>query len=574
MKNNSALTMRARLMLGFGVLLAMVLILVVVGIQRVNFIDRSLTEISDINTVKQRHAVNFRGSVHDRAIAIRDLVLADTMRERREQLSLIESLEQDYEDNAGPLNRVMAEAENTSNQERGLLEQIQATEARAMPLVEALIEAREMRGRDAAEEILTSEASAVFSQWLADINGFIDYQGEKNKALTPQVREQANGFQQLIITLFVISLIVAAVVVFLIDRYLQRSVGGEPGDVNRFVTAIAHGDLTGDASTRHPESIMGSVITMRDRLRGIVTNIREGVDYINTASSEVATGNTDLSQRTEEQASSLEQTAASMEELTSTVRQNADNARQANTLAHEASENANRGGDVVDEVVKRMAEIRDGSRKMSEIITVIDGIAFQTNILALNAAVEAARAGEQGRGFAVVATEVRSLAQRSASAAKDIKSLIETSVDNITNGSEHADKAGDRMDEIVTSIKKVTDIIGEISAASDEQTAGIVQVNQAVTQMDAVTQQNAALVEESAAAAESLQSQAEDLEVSVSEFTLDAEAGRTPPNQPKTGRKTGPGSHPYQQKTQNKTGNAAPPRKAAKTESDDDWEEF
>lgn len=343
--------------------------------------------------------------------------------------------------------------------------------------------------------------------------------------------------------------------------------------------AVANGDLNGAARSRRKDEagqLLNALADMRDKLREIVGGIREGVDTINTASGEIAVGNTDLSQRTEEQASSLEETAASMEELTSTVKQNADNAREANSLARTASENADRGGDVVDDVVKRMADIREGSRKMSEIISVIDGIAFQTNILALNAAVEAARAGEQGRGFAVVATEVRSLAQRSASAAKDIKALIEGSVENINTGSELADKAGDAMDEIVTSIRKVRDIIGEISAASDEQSAGIEQINQAVSQMDQVTQQNAALVEESAAAAESLQSQAEELEVSVSRFRTGDDARARPRAQKAPAANQGPktASRALASPSPGKSGKPEPAQKPVTTEADDDWEEF
>lgn len=370
----------------------------------------------------------------------------------------------------------------------------------------------------------------------------------------------------------VVGLTVAAVVVgVLLAFFISGSIVAPIREAVAAARAVADGDLKGDQRTSRKDEagqLLNALADMRENLRQIVNNIRDGVDTINTAASEIAVGNTDLSQRTEEQASSLEETAASMEELTSTVKQNADNARQANSLAKAASDNADKGGDVVDDVVKRMADIREGSRKMSEIISVIDGIAFQTNILALNAAVEAARAGEQGRGFAVVATEVRSLAQRSASAAKDIKALIETSVENITTGSELADKAGDSMDEIVNSIKKVRDIIGEISAASDEQSAGIEQINQAVSQMDQVTQQNAALVEESAAAAESLQSQAEELEVSVSRFRTEGSAVARKPRSQAAARPAAPAA----------ASKAAPVSKPAParntTEADDDWEEF
>jgi methyl-accepting chemotaxis protein len=258
-----------------------------------------------------------------------------------------------------------------------------------------------------------------------------------------------------------------------------------------------------------------------------VGQIKDATDTINTASKEIAAGNSDLSQRTEEQASSLEETASSMEELTSTVKQNAENAKQANQLAIGASDVAGKGGAVVSEVVVTMDSINESSRKIVDIISVIDGIAFQTNILALNAAVEAARAGEQGRGFAVVAGEVRNLAQRSAAAAKEIKTLIGDSVEKVEGGSKLVAQAGQTMEEIVSSIKRVTDIMAEITAASVEQSAGIEQVNLAITQMDEVTQQNAALVEEAAAAAEALEEQAQNLSVSVGTFKVDGGAGGT-----------------------------------------------
>ncbi len=287
--------------------------------------------------------------------------------------------------------------------------------------------------------------------------------------------------------------------------------------------AVAAGDLTTTIAADTDDEI-GRLLTalkrMNANLADLVGKVRGGTDSIATGAGEIAAGNSDLSQRTEEQASSLEETASSMEELTSTVKQNAENARQANQLAIGASEIAVKGGAVVGEVVGTMASINESSKKIVDIISVIDGIAFQTNILALNAAVEAARAGEQGRGFAVVATEVRTLAQRSAAAAKEIKALIGDSVDKVGTGTKLVDDAGKTMDEIVTAVKRVTDIMSEITAASQEQSSGIEQVNQAVTQMDEVTQQNAALVEQAAAAAEALQEQAQHLTQAVSVFKL------------------------------------------------------
>ncbi|WP_230941158.1 methyl-accepting chemotaxis protein, partial [Xanthomonas translucens] len=294
--------------------------------------------------------------------------------------------------------------------------------------------------------------------------------------------------------------------------------------LSTLLQAIAAGDLT---ARMHGE-FQGVFATMRDdanatseQLAAIVGRIQTAAMSINSAASEIATGNDDLSRRTEQQAASLEETAASMEELTSTVKQNAEHARQANQLAVGAASVASQGGDVVSQVVTTMSGIETSSKKIADIISVIDGIAFQTNILALNAAVEAARAGEQGRGFAVVASEVRTLAQRSAGAAKEIKSLIDDSVSQVSNGSALVRQAGQTMTEIVSSVQRVTDIMGEISAASQEQYAGIEQVNQTVTQMDEATQQNAALVEEATAAARSMEDQARQLTETVAVFKID-----------------------------------------------------
>ncbi len=294
-------------------------------------------------------------------------------------------------------------------------------------------------------------------------------------------------------------------------------------DVVRVLGALAKGDLTEKVSADYNGTfgqLKDDANKTVDNLAEIVSRLRDATESINTGAKEIFSGNTNLSQRTEEQASSLEETASSMEELTSTVKQNSENAKQANQLAIGASDVAVKGGQVVSQVVTTMSSINESSKKIVDIISVIDGIAFQTNILALNAAVEAARAGEQGRGFAVVATEVRNLAQRSAAAAKEIKTLIGDSVEKVGTGTKLVDEAGKTMEEIVTSIKRVTDIMSEITAASQEQSAGIEQVNQAITQMDEVTQQNAALVEQAAAAAESLEEQAQNLSDAVSVFKL------------------------------------------------------
>ncbi|MBI5918945.1 MAG: chemotaxis protein [Nitrosomonadales bacterium] len=311
------------------------------------------------------------------------------------------------------------------------------------------------------------------------------------------------------------------------NRLMETSSVGL-NEVVRVLGALAKGDLTETISNDYS----GTFGQLKDdsnatvaQLTGIISQIKEAAETINTAAQEIASGNMDLSQRTEEQASSLEETASSMEELTSTVKRNADNARHANQLAAGASGIAQKGGAVVAQVVDTMSSISASSKKIVDIISVIDGIAFQTNILALNAAVEAARAGEQGRGFAVVATEVRNLAQRSAAAAKEIKGLINDSVEKVGEGTEQVDRAGKTMEEIVEAVKRVTDIMAEISAASTEQSAGIEQVNQAISQMDDVTQQNAALVEQAAAAATSLEDQARQLSGLMETFRLDGGRG-------------------------------------------------
>lgn len=298
--------------------------------------------------------------------------------------------------------------------------------------------------------------------------------------------------------------------------------GGEPADAEAVAKSIAAGDLTVAVALKVNDgtSLMASLASMKDQLTTIVRGIQLSGESILVAAGEIATGNTDLSQRTEEQAASLEETASSMEELTSTVRQNSDNAKQANSLAENASALAVKGGDVVGRVMGTMNEISDSSNKVSEIITVIEGIAFQTNILALNAAVEAARAGEQGRGFAVVASEVRSLAQRSAAAAKDVKDLITLSAERVGRGTQPVGEAGETISEVVQAVRSVNDIMNEITAASSEQTTGIEQVNQALGQMDQVTQQKAALVEQAAAAAQAMSDQATELRAAVGVFKV------------------------------------------------------
>ncbi len=395
------------------------------------------------------------------------------------------------------------------------------------------------------------------------------------------------------------TLVAGLVFAFWFGVALMRSIGASLNKAIDVSNAVADGDLTQTITVSGKDEtaqLMQSIAGMQGNLINLVSRVRQGSEGVATASSEIAQGNHDLSARTESQASALEETAASMEELSATVKQNADAAKQANQLASSASTVAVHGGEVVGQVVETMKGINESSRKISDIISVIDGIAFQTNILALNAAVEAARAGEQGRGFAVVASEVRSLAGRSAEAAKEIKSLINASVERVEQGTVLVDKAGTTMTEIVTSIRRVTDIMGEISAASNEQSAGVSQIGEAVQQMDTVTQQNAALVEQMAAAASSLKGQAEELVQVVSTFKLSAgrhvppaaHRPKPPPSQPSP---AAPRQLPQASKATTKTpvlkhtpakpmtapkalAKPASTTKATPAGGDDDWETF
>ncbi|MDP1655004.1 MAG: methyl-accepting chemotaxis protein [Hylemonella sp.] len=396
--------------------------------------------------------------------------------------------------------------------------------------VQAMVSLTQQAIKLATEQVITpEELSYASGDYFILLTKTIDAQVKLNDmamdVLGQLLDSRVTNLQRQLLVLIGVLLtlgVLGAMVGIAAARSITQQLGGEPSEVMAIADAVAEGDLSSSIQLQPgaPSSIMSAMAAMQSSLQKVVGTVRHSSEALASASDQIAQGNQDLSARTESQASALEQTAASMEELGSTVKQNADNARQANQLAQSASTVAVKGGEVVAQVVDTMKGINDSSRKINDIISVIDGIAFQTNILALNAAVEAARAGEQGRGFAVVASEVRSLAGRSAEAAKEIKTLISDSVERVEQGTALVDQAGSTMQEVVSSIRRVTDIMGEISAASSEQSAGVAQIGEAVVQMDQSTQQNASLVEEMASAASSLRSQAQELVQAVAVFKL------------------------------------------------------
>ncbi|MCD0278196.1 MCP four helix bundle domain-containing protein [Xanthomonas melonis] len=696
----SNLRIGQRLALGFLSLIVLMVILTVVGIQRVRSIDRQLTAINEVNSVKQRYAINFRGSVHDRAIALRDVVLMKDPADRHAAEQSIDKLAADYARSAQPLDDMLAAS--TDGNEKAILERIKSIEQRTMPLIAQVRASREAEDTSNAEQQLLQQARPAFIDWLASINAFIDLQEAKNRAAAKDAVATARGFAMLMVLSTVVALLLGAAIAFLLTRSVvlplrqslqlaqrisqgdlrstdigarndesgqllramqqmqrrlqevisaQRDMAarhdagqisyrtdaqrfpGEYGhmvqDTNALVDAhvqtqlrmtevmgrYAVGDLApeiehypgekaiitttmqqvkqnlrainaqihaltqaacagdfalrgqpeafehdfrlmvenlntmmatadtnlarfsellraiadGDLTVRMSGNFHGVFAAMRDdanstvhRLTDIVTQIQTTSNSIGFAAEDIASGNHELARRSEQQAASLEETAASMEELTSTVKQNAEHAGRANQLALGAAAIASQGRDVVGQVIATMTGIEDASKRIADIISVIDGIAFQTNILALNAAVEAARAGEQGRGFAVVASEVRTLSHRSSDAAKEIKRLIDDSVQRVADGSALVHKAGTTMGEVVTSVQHVTDIMGHISAASQEQAGGIEQVTHTIAQMDETTQQNVRLVEAASTAARTLEDHSTHLSRAVEVFKVNA----------------------------------------------------
>ena len=517
------LKVSTRLLAGFGLLTSLLLAIAVIGFYGLSALNDKLDEIARVNGTQVRLANELRASIQDRAIAMRNVVLYTNATDRQAEAARIAKQSELYADAYRKLEQMFAEEAGTDPREHSLMAALKQDEAAAVAPMTKVVELSLANDTIVATQVLLDSARPTQRVWLARAVELANFEDQSNLDAQQDAIATYSRIRALIAVIVAGSVALALFTATLITRSILRQLGGEPHTAQEIAAQIAQGNLAVkvDMTAADPASLMGSLETMRGRLTSIVADIKTSAESISVAAGEIAQGNTDLSQRTEEQAASLEETAASMEELTSTVRQNTENARQGSTLAGHASHTAAAGGAIVRKVVTTMDDIASSSSRVSEIIAVIEGIAFQTNILALNAAVEAARAGEEGRGFAVVAGEVRTLAQRSAAAAKEIKELIETSVAHVATGSTLVHDAGETMNDVVRSVQRVTDIMSEIAAASTEQSTGIEQVNTAVAQMDQVTQQNATLVEQATAAAQAMADQAESLKAAVAIFTLD-----------------------------------------------------
>ncbi|HDZ49426.1 hypothetical protein LCGC14_0265890 [marine sediment metagenome] len=510
-----------RLIAGFSALLGLLILLTAVGIYQVNQIDRDLTTINDVNGTKQRFAVDWRGSVHDRAIVLRDIVITAGNGNLASLESEMVRLSDAYSMAATGMQQVTNEHASTA-QEQAIINSINEQGVITQGLTEQVIAARHADEYDTAQRLLLEQAGPAYTEWLNRINQFIDLQQELNNATTASARDTASGFQMQMLGLTLFALLVGGLIAVFLSRQLLRELGAEPHQVKAFAEAIGRGELTSQVSLKRGDtrSIMASQVAMAHQLQAIVTQVRASAEAVASNSEQIAQGNNDLSSRTEQQASALAETASAMEQLNSTVKLNADNSEQASKEASSASGMATRGGKAVQQVVETMNDLNKSSQEIAGIISTIDAIAFQTNILALNASVEAARAGEHGRGFAVVAEEVRRLAQRSADAAREINNLISSNLERVNHGNERAEEASKSTDEIVAAIERVSSIMKEISHASAEQSAGVQEVGQAVTEMDQVTQQNAALVQESAKSSSSLRQNAHSLLHAMQVFKL------------------------------------------------------
>ena len=526
------ISVRLKLNLAFGFLAALVLLVSGLSLLALNATNQRFMDYVDGLNARATAAEHVLSAIDRRAIAAGNLVLASKPEDLALEKANVQQAHQEVQSSLVQLKQLMAVATDNTAQTQQLVADMDRVEQRYGPVALSITDLA-LQGRQTEAIVKINDEGRPL---LAELHKVTYAYAETAEARTVELKQEAQADLLLEKIELILACLVAVAAALAGGWLMARSITTPLGQAVAVADRIAEGDLSNRIEI-HSGDETGQLLRSLDRMQsGLIKTVQAvlvSADGVASASTQIAQGNLDLSSRTENQASALEQTSASMEQLGSTVRQNSDNARQANQLAQSASEIAVKGGAVVAQVVDTMKGINESSRRIADIIGVIDGIAFQTNILALNASVEAARAGEQGRGFAVVAAEVRSLAVRSAEAAKEIKGLITTSVDRVEQGSVQVDQAGATMNEVVAGIRRVTDIMGEISAASAEQSSGVGQVGEAVMQMDQATQQNAALVEQMAAAATSLKDQAQELVQTVSIFKLGQhEAGASRARQP------------------------------------------
>lgn len=515
------MTVVKRLFLGFGVLQAILIAVTLTGVFRVLSIEAALAENSLEHAPIQRFAINFRGSAHDRSIAIRDVVLAGTQEEVDRELRRIQDLAKFYADAAAPLEQLLATSANREELQR-LYGAIKAIEAQAVASTQAVASRVAQGDPEGARTILWTQVKPQYEQWLAAINRLIDFEEANIQAKNQNAQEQAAGFLKVMLFALALALVIGITLAVGISRSIIRQLGAEPAALGDVAQRVAKGDLQSvqGIRARDSRSVLAYLGAMQASLESIVSKVRSASSVIASRSTEISQDNADLNRRTQEQADHLQKTAASMEQMNAAVRANADSAQEAARLAASASDAAHQGGEVMQQVIQTMDDISSSSRKIGDIIGVIDSIAFQTNILALNAAVEAARAGEQGRGFAVVASEVRSLAQRSAEAAREIKSLIEASVGKVESGSQLVTNAGAKIENIVQQVQQVAGIIRDISVSTQQQTSGIGEVSEALAELDRSTQDNLSLAQRASVAADDLYRNAQLLQEAVQVFRL------------------------------------------------------
>jgi len=523
MTQASTMTVKAKLTLAFASMIVVLFVVVGVALHALSNVRAGRGDTGD-QGVAHRIALaeQLRSAVNSRAIAARDLTLSGSATDRAAPKAAVEAAHQRVGSVLASMKEALTKEIGVSAEERTHFAELERVEVLYAPVALKVVSLALADKKDEAINVINTECRPLLASLNKAADGFVDQAKAQALAESKAALTAISAGQAMMLGISALAVLMAAAMGWSITRWLLRTLGAEPAELKAAAQRVSSGDLgpVEGAAQAPAGSVLAALGEMQASLANVVDQVRTASDSIATGSSQIASGNADLSQRTELQASNLQQTAASMEQLTSTVKNNADSAQQANQLAGAASAAAAQGGEVVSKVITTMQDITTASKKIADIIGVIDGIAFQTNILALNAAVEAARAGEQGRGFAVVASEVRNLAQRSANAAKEIKALIGDSVDKVESGSRLVNNAGQSMDDIVRQVQRVSDLIGEISSATIEQTSGIGQVGQAVTELDRSTQQNAALVEESAAAAESLKHQASRLAEVVGVFKL------------------------------------------------------